>query len=128
MTAHEEAEEVIFAEPGDPDLTCNIEDTTVQSVVSFSDNEIMITFVGGNGLLYVDGQPQQWDSFEQIELVGGLLDHPENGKIIKMMADVLEDWRANGTKLRLLSAPGKMTTVVEDRDNWLPLPCGTVGT
>lgn len=127
MTANQE-EEIIFAEPGDPDLTCNIQNTTITSVVSFNDDEVMITFSGGSGLLTVDGDPQQWDNFEQIELVGGFFSHPENAKVIKMMVDVLEEWRRNGTKLNILSAPGKMTTVVEDRENWLPIPCGTVGT
>jgi hypothetical protein len=118
----------ILAEPGDPDLTCDIQETVVQSVVSFNDNELIVTFAGGSGLLHVDGTPQRWDSFSEIEVWGGFADHPENRSLLTMMIDVLEEWRREGTKVSLYSAPGRMTTVVENRETWIPLPCGALGT
>lgn len=128
MTVNNEDEKVVYAEPGDTDLTCDITDVTVSSVLSFDGYEIMLKLAGGSGLLSVDGEPQQWDSFTEIELVGGFHEEPEYLPITAMIVDVLEEWRKSGTKLRLLSAPGKMTTLVEDRDNWIPFPCTGAGT
>jgi hypothetical protein len=127
MTTSSE-EELDFAGPDSTDLCCDIVDTVVQSVISFNNDEVMVTLAGGSGLLTVDGEPCRWDNFSSIELTGGFYDHPENAHVVKLMTDVLEEWRSNGTKLRLLSAPGKITTLIEDADNWLPIPCGTVGT
>lgn len=120
-------DEVLFAEPNSTDLCCDLEGMTVESVITF-DDEIMIKLIGGSGLLSVDGVPCQWEAITELELTGGFLDHPENVKVVTMMTDVLEEWRSKGTKLRLLSAPEKITTLVEDSENWLPIPCGTVGT
>ena len=128
MTVNGEDELVVYAEPGDTDLTCDIVDVTVSSVLSFDGYEIMLKLAGGSGLLSVDGVPEQWESFTEIDLVGGFHEEPEYLPIAAMIVDVLEEWRKSGTKLRLLSAPGKMTTLVEDRDNWIPFPCTGVGT
>jgi len=126
MTTSNE-EELGFAGPESTNLTCDLVDMTVESIISFND-ELMISLTGGNGLLTVDGEPVKWDHITQMELNVGFAEHPENAQIIKLMTDVLEEWRSEGTKLRLLSAPGSITTLVEDTENWLPIPCGTLGT
>jgi hypothetical protein len=125
MTASSEYE-LVYAEPGDDDLACDIIGITVTSVLSFDDNELMITLSGGSGLLNVDGKPTQWENGEVMELVCGFFDHPQNAHVIALMVDVLTQWQNDGTKLRLLSAQGKMTKLVEDDENFLPIPCGTV--
>lgn len=122
------AMETEFAGPDSDDLCCDIVDTVVQSVISFNDDEVMVTLTGGSGLLTVDGEACQWEQFSSIELTGGFFEHPENAHVVGLMTGVLEEWRDKGTKLRLLSAPGKITVLIEDEDNWLPIPCGTVGT
>lgn len=127
MTVNESMEDE-FAGPDSDDLCCDLIDTVVQSVISFSDNEIMVTLTGGRGLLTVDGEPCQWESMKSIELTGGFTEHEGNAHVMNLMTEVLEEWRRSGTKLRLLSSPTKITTLVEDADNWLPIPCGQVGT
>lgn len=126
--AQNEAEDVVFAGPDSPNLSCDLDGMTVKSVVSYDGNEVIVVLVGGSGMISVDGEAKQLDNIAEFELFGGFTPHPENNRIISMMADVLEEWRSNGTSLRLLSAPGAMTCLVEDAENWLPIPCGTVGT
>lgn len=121
-TSNIDGDLTIFAEPGDTDLSCDIKDIVVQSVLSINDDELMLVLSGGSGMITSDGYPQHFISFEEIQLVGGFHDNPNNGAVTSLIVDVLEQWRAAGTKLRVLGAPGKITTLIESRDHWVPFP------
>lgn len=116
-----------FAEPGDTDLCCDIDGTVITSVTLFGDNEMMVILEGGSGLMTEDGVPSHWDSIRRLELHFGYAEGDIDPELMRKLADLLEDWRVKATPLRLLSAHGRFTTLVQDRSTWIPIPC-EVGT
>jgi hypothetical protein len=49
------------------------------------------------------------------------LDSSEPG-IVEKFESMMERWSNKETVLRLTSAPGKMSMLSEDADNWIPIP------
>lgn len=117
-----------YAEPGDADLCCDIRETVIGSVTTFGQNEMMLILEGGNGLLTEDGVASHWERITRLEINFGFDDDDGNEEFMELLAEKLEFWRKEKTPLRLLSAPGRVTTLVQDRENWIPVPCGVVGT
>jgi hypothetical protein len=110
-----------IAQPGDPDLDCDLVDVRIGSVVVDHDSrEIIIGYRDGHG---------RW-----IDITG--TDGPVNnvtGTVSMMLPDIpgdmwanmvgqLESWRDTNTSLRMCSAPGRLSTLVEDRDRYVLIP------
>lgn len=117
-----------YAEPGDDDLCCDIRETKVNSVTVYGPSEMMLVLEGGSGILTEEGVASHWERITRLELNFGFDEDSGNEEFMQMLADKLEGWRVEGTPLRLLSAPGRVTTLVKDRSDWVPVPCGVVGT
>jgi hypothetical protein len=74
-----------------------------------------------------DGVASHWDSITRMELHFGYSEGDIDPDLMRKWADLLDEWRATATPLRLLSARGRISTLVQDRNTWVPIPC-EVGT
>lgn len=105
------------AQPGDPDLDCDIHDVTLTAVVALNEErEVLIRAVGGSG---------RWNGVQVAEVASldyrcRLPDTPDDWW--RRYIGQLEEWRDTGTLLRMCCAPGRVTSLVETRTRFLLLP------
>lgn len=115
----------LVARPDDVDLDVDIDGISVTAVVLLGD-DLLVRFTGGWGTVgesygpAVDVLPGEEETSLTAEaLVQWSSDSP---KIISEYVELLERWRDLGTPLHLVGAPGKMFALLEDEEQWLPLP------
>lgn len=116
----------VVAKPGDPDLTLDLDGVTVVSVVRVG-WEILVRFVGGYGMwVSPDGRVTHFppgDPKARVTDGEWHLGFPDGSDVfLTEFVERLNRWRDGAIPLRMCCAPGRMTAVIEDRDNWLPLP------
>lgn len=112
-----------FASPIDPNLNGYMEDLVVQSVVSMGEYELMVVLTGGTGFITSNGEQQEFSNVKELQLMGSFVEDPANAEIVAMTLDIIEEWRASGSKLQLSAAPDKITTLLDEDGDWVPLPC-----
>ena len=113
----------IFASPNDTNLTGYLEELVVTSVLSMGEYEVMVILAGGSGFLTINGEVQEYECVKELTLNGAYVDDPKNVEIVQATLGVLEEWRATGMKLQLSAADGKLTTLLDDEGDWVPIPC-----
>lgn len=115
-----------LAKPGDDDLDLDLDGVSVVAVVVLG-REVLVRVEGGFGrfvttdgteALMPPGDPRTGVEFGELVLV--LEAMSEEGFAAYLAR--LEEWRARSVPLRLCSAPGRMTTLIEDASVWLPMP------
>ena len=112
-----------IARPGDPDLDCDLTGMTILSVVvADASREILLFAVGGCGTWVDDttGDLVDVPCVDHAEVTVRLPDMPPD--VFAGYVAQLERWRAAATRLRMCSAPGRATLLIENRSTFLPLP------
>jgi hypothetical protein len=111
-----------LAMPGDPDLDLDVHAITVTSAVAVTETrEVLLHLRGGHGW---------WVDAATAELVAtDVCDSQVSMRLPDMTGDVwtsyiglLERWRAEGTLLRMISAPGRMSLLIENPESFIPVP------
>lgn len=108
--------------PGDPTMDCDIEGIVVTSVVvADDDQEILMHLRGGHGQ-WADTPGEMVDIPEVTDgdVRARFVDMPEH--LWRRLVAQLERWRDAGTPLWFGSAPGKISTLIEDPDHYVFLP------
>jgi hypothetical protein len=112
----------LVAQPGDPDLDCDVSGLTVTAVVA-QGREILARLTGGHG---------RWTDRDTGEQVSGVVqvvtelqanfagDMPED--LFAALIVRLERWRDRAVPLRMCAAPGRVSLLVADGGDFLPWP------
>lgn len=116
----------LIAQPGDPDLDIDVDGVTLTAVVREGPH-LLVAGSGGYGAwVGVDGEPAVFapgdESSKITELnLNGYFPNSDEEFLAEFSAR-LEQWRDQQVPVRICGAPGRMTTLIVDRDNWLPFP------
>lgn len=110
-----------WAEPGDPDLDIDIDGVGVIGVVVLG-REVLVHIAGGLGRFKSTetGRMEDIDEVVDSELRMQIREGSETD--FEALKTVLFDWQDRRVPLRIVGAPGKMFTIIEDRNRWLPFP------
>lgn len=117
-----------LAMPGDPDLDADIDGLVITSVVAFDDTRRILIHGGDAHGRFVDTTGQVADHppghptarITAVELSCRMPDMPDH-----LWADYVSTlcrWRDEAVPLRMTSAAGRVTMLIEDRDRFLPFP------
>jgi hypothetical protein len=110
-----------IAQPGDPDLDCDLHNITITSIVAVDETrEVLARFTGGYG---------RWVDADTGEMTTGI--HDVDGEMGARMPSMPEDlwrayvaqleaWRDRGTPLRYTAAPGRVSLLIESPTTFLP--------
>ncbi len=110
--------EVAHAHPDDPDLCLDINAVQVMSVFTIGP-EILACLHGGTGFR---GDPEV-AGHEPCQIDDAAITWRCAGRrAASRLARQLNNWQAGRTPLRLLSARGRCTVLMEDERSWLALP------
>ena len=108
--------------PGDHDLDCEIHDLVICAVIRHC-NEFIISLTGGSGW-WRDADTGDAVRVNQVNTgtyaCGYSPTTPES--TLRAVEQRLTDWRDAQSKLSLVSAPGRATTLLDARARCLPLP------
>lgn len=112
------------ARPSDPDLDCDIDGARVVSVTQY-DGDFIVTLTGGSGRWATNpGRPMvAIDEVTEMELVFGYA-ATAPGDLVARIHRLLCRWQDAKTPLRFVSAPGRMSLIMEDDKHMLPIPRG----
>ena len=116
----------LVAQPGDTDLDIDVDGVTVTAVV-VNGRELLIRMTGGFGS-WTDttGQRAEFppgdDTVTVTEVTGTLILESADQHVFASYVSILETWRDRALPLRLCGAQGRMFSLIEDRDRWLPVP------
>lgn len=115
-----------LAQPGDGDLDLDVDGLTLSALV-VSDRHVLVGFRGGYGTwvdvdgaraTFAPGDPAAGVTEGQLDLF--LPDASDS--LFTMFVDRLQGWLDRSVPLRMCAAPGRMSTLIEDRSTFLPLP------
>lgn len=115
-----------FSQPGDEDLTCDIDNVTLTAVVVLG-RQIEIGFRDGFGQwICADGtvavfEPGDSDAKVTEGSISVQLDTMDDATFTSY-ADRLIEWRDRAVPLRICIAPGRPGSIIEDTKTWLPFP------
>lgn len=114
-----------LAKPRDDDLDLHIGGLRVQTVVRYSGgdgrNELLVRMTSGRGW-WTNSSGERIDDATEVSFdVVATYDNPDPA-VFNTIAERLELWRDNRTEVTMLSAPGRLTTLIADPYNWVPLP------
>jgi hypothetical protein len=118
-----------FASPGDLDLDFDVDNLTIFNLVVL-DDELSFEIRGGFGSWskYHDEPvaevPASEDLVEEVtgSVIVGLPTDNERSEYRDWYVGRLRHWESRGTQLRLLSSPGRPSTLMEDQENWVVIP------
>jgi hypothetical protein len=117
-----------IAVPGDPDLDLDIDGVTITSVIALG-CEILISAKGGFGSwVDADGEVSVFPPGDEssgitdVEIAVGWHDSEKTRVYVKAMTTLLCRWRDQEVPLHMCCAPGKMSSLIEDANIWVPLP------
>ena len=108
-----------LAKPNDPDLDLDLDCVTIKAVVVV-DREILVQFEGGFGRWFSEGKMSEVDAVLDGQITARIPDGSD--KMFATLVGRLVEWRERQTPLRMCSARGRLTTLIEDRGKWIPLP------
>jgi hypothetical protein len=115
------------ARPGDLDLDFDIEGTIIHSVIR-NGNEFIITAAGGHGRWADDGhgsRRSEIDEVASVELcVGYAADSDLQHCLVERVAEQFDGWCAKRVPLHVVSAPAKLSLMVDPIGRELVLPRG----
>ena len=115
-----------LAKPGDPDLELDLSGVILDSVMRLGD-EIVFGWHGGLGVMTSDdGVTGDSMNVGGTAAFGYKMD-PGYEHLLDRIVARLEEWRVEGTMLRLTCAPGRYSVLASDetdRKTWVPIPNG----
>ncbi|MEU7802740.1 hypothetical protein AB0B10_26110 [Micromonospora arborensis] len=129
MPANPDAIASRLAMPGDPDLDADVDGLTITDLhIDASARKLLIHLADGFGR-FVDSASGNMQHFPA-GLQTARVTHAEVGAWLPAMPDStwtdfvtqLQTWRDQATPLRMCSAPGRVTLLIEVRQTFLPFP------
>lgn len=117
------------AKPGDPDLDYDLDGVTITAVIAADEpRELLVRTIGGYGWWIdtatgerVDFPPGDPDACVRDGEMGACMPTMP-GWLWRRYVATLERWRDQATPLRIVSAPGRATLLIEGPSKFLPWP------
>lgn len=109
--------------PGSPDLDCDVDGLVLTAVVVEPDSqEILLHAKSGHGW-WVDSNTGEIANDLDVARCDCRMRYPDMPPpLFAEYARLLEEWRDQGTPLRMTAAPGKVTLLIDPPDRFVPLP------
>lgn len=117
----------LCAKPGDPDLDCDVDGLSIESVVALG-GEVIVTFGGEGWGCWPGFTAEPGDESSRVVRAeiraefGPRADGTPADGYVERLAAHLDVWKARAVPLRVCCAPGRFTTLIADRTDWLAFP------
>lgn len=117
-----------IAKPGDPDLDLDVDGLTLNAVVVGPNQQVLLWLTGGFGR-FVDSRSGAWfvrlpgepeAEIHTVQMAIGVPDMPPAAFAAYIAR--FTRWRDTAVPLRLCAAPGRLMTLIEDRDQFVVIP------